>query len=361
MSTPQWHRLGVVAELKKQSLQALQVGAVPIALSYGDGRFGAILGTCIHEGGPLGEGTLEHDCIVCPWHGQMFNRLTGAAAEEGSAAVARFQLKEEGGDLFIDLEPVTPSQPAVKPAHPLTRAIERAPGPLRVVGLSTTAMNRQHPRFSTSEHLLDVALAHAREACGAETRLIKLNDLSFRHCEGYYSKGADTCTWPCTITQQDPADELLAVYEALVFWGDVILVGTPIRWGAPGSLYFKMIERMNCIQNQITIANRVLIRNKVAGFIITGGQDNIQAVAGMMLTFFGELGFQFPQFPFIAHSRGWTAEDMEENVKQVRVSAELREGACALTARCLAMADGLLRAEQPVTSTERGGRKAHPI
>ena len=118
---------------------------------------------------------------------------------------------------------------------------------------------------------------------------------------------------------------------------------------------------MNCIQNQITIANRVLIRNKVAAFIITGGQDNIQGVAGLMMVFFGELGFQFPQFPFIAHSRGWTAEDMDVNVAHVRESAELRDGACALVGRCVAMATLLISADQPVTSTERGGRKAHPI
>jgi CDGSH-type Zn-finger protein len=243
----------------------------------------------------------------------------------------------------------------------LTRDIKREPGPIRVVGLSTTVMNKQHPRFSTSDFLLETALSHARETLGAETRLIKLNELSFRHCEGYYSKGADTCTWPCTITQQDPSDELLSVYESLVFWGDVVLVATPIRWGAPSSLYFKMIERMNCIQNQITVANRVLIRNKVASFIITGGQDNIQAVVGLMMMFFGELGFLFPQFPFIAHSRGWTAEDMEVNVAQVRASADLREGACALVGRCVTMAAELVRADQPVTSTERGGRKAHRI
>src|SRR5215813_5622652 len=70
-----------------------------------------------------------------------------------------------------------------------------------------------------------------------------------------------------------------------------------VRWGTASSLYFKMAERMNCVQNQITIANRVLIRNKVAGFIIVGGQDNIQMVAGQMLGFFAELGFIFPQFP----------------------------------------------------------------
>ena len=165
-------------------------------------------------------------------------------------------------------------------------------------------MNREFPRYSTSEDLLRVALDHA-QAGGAQTKLIRLNDLAFKSCEGYYSKSAHACTWPCSITQMDPTDELREVYEALVFWADVVLIGTSIRWGAASSLYFKMVERMNCIQNQITIRDRVLIRNKVAGFAITGGQDNIQAVVGQMMMFFGELGFTFPQFPFVAHSRGW--------------------------------------------------------
>ena len=108
------------------------------------------------------------------------------------------------------------------------------------------------------------------------------------------------------------------VYEALVHWADAIIVASPIRWGAASSLYFKMAERLNCVQNAITIRNQVLIRNKVAGFIIVGGQDNIQAVAGQMLGFFAELGFSFPQFPYVAHSRGWSHEDMERNVEIVR-------------------------------------------
>jgi hypothetical protein len=37
-----------------------------------------------------------------------------------------------------------------------------------------------------------------------------------------------------------------------------------------------------------------------------------------MLGFFAELGFQFPPFPYVAHSRGWSAEDMERNVAAVR-------------------------------------------
>ena len=156
---------------------------------------------------------------------------------------------------------------------------------------------------------------------GAESRLIRLNELKFRACEGYYSKAARACTWPCSITQMDEADQMDRVYEALVHWADAIIVASPIRWGAASSLYFKMAERLNCVQNAITIRNQVLIRNKVAGFIIVGGQDNIQGVAGQMLGFFAELGFIFPQFPYIAHSRGWSSEDMERNVEIVRNSA----------------------------------------
>ena len=132
------------------------------------------------------------------------------------------------------------------------------------------------------------------------------------------------------------------------------MIATSIRWGAPASLYTKMIERMNCIQNQITIGNRVLIRRKVAAFIITGGQDNIQAVAGQMLTFFAELGFQFPPFPFIAHSRGWTAEDMEENVRTVRESESLRAGARELMMRAVETARHIHEPGHFV----RAGRKA---
>ena len=250
---------------------------------------------------------------------------------------------------------------ATSASHPLERPIDRAPGPIRVAGISTTAMNRQNPRTSTSERLLTIALDHAKTGLAAETRLLKLNELRFRTCEGYYSKSAQACTWPCTITQTDDSDEMQQVYEALVFWADVVLVATPIRWGSASSLFFKMAERMNCIQNQITINNRVLIRNKVASFIITGGQDNIQAVAGQMLMFFAEVGFHFPQFPFIAHSRGWSAEDMERNVEYVEQSDDLRDGARQLVARAVEMASLLNDQGAGVDHTARGGRKASPV
>jgi multimeric flavodoxin WrbA len=157
----------------------------------------------------------------------------------------------------------------------------------------------------------------------------------------------------------DKKDQLDVVYEGFVHWADVVLVATPIRWGAASSLYFKMVERMNCIQNQETIADKVLIRNKVVGLIITGGQDNVQGVAGQMLGFFAELGCHLPPFPYIAHSRGWSAEDMENNVRMVQRSESLRAGARALADRAVDLSRGLLAGTIPECTRERGGRKAH--
>ena len=356
-----WKDLGAVDALKSREVQPIDLDGQLLALIYNDGDFSALAGRCVHAGGPLGEGRLKGDYLVCPWHGWHFDWRTGEGRPGYGVAVPCFETKVEAGRLWVRTTPATEAKRKPdRTAHPLTRPIERGPGPPRVVGISTTVMNRNQPRYSTSEDLLQVALDHATSQ-GSETKLIKLNDLKFRACEGYYSKSAHACTWPCTITQQDSTDELDRVYEALIYWADVVIIASPIRWGSASSLYFKMIERMNCVQNQLTTHDRVLIRNKVAAFIITGGQDNVQAVAGQMMMFFGELGFLFPQFPFIGHSRGWSAEDMENNVAQVQDSPELHAGACSLVDRCLEMATRLIASGQTIAQTERGGRKANPV
>jgi multimeric flavodoxin WrbA/nitrite reductase/ring-hydroxylating ferredoxin subunit len=359
MSDPQWHDLGPIEELKARPLQAVHAGRTAIALSYKDGAFGAVSGVCNHVGGPLGDGSLDGDYVVCPWHHYKFHRVTGSG-EPGfeEDRVPQYELKEEGGHLWVNLTPVRGRHKLHHEPHPLSRRLERAPGPIRVLGISTTNMDPASPRYSTSEALLETALAHAVAARGAETRLLRLRDLKFRPCEGYYSKHAHACTWPCSITQMDPADQMDQVYEGIVFWGDVILIATPIRWGAAGSLFFRMAERLNCVQNQITIRNRVLLRNKVAAFVITGGQDNVQAVAGHLLTFFAELGCVFPQFPFIGHSRGWEAEDMQHNVTYVRDNAGLHEGARDLADRAVTMARLLVDADACSAPVSRSGRKA---
>jgi multimeric flavodoxin WrbA/nitrite reductase/ring-hydroxylating ferredoxin subunit len=361
MAEENWVDLGAAGELSSRPLRHLTAEQRELALSFKDGRFGVVSNACNHAGGPLGEGRLDGDYITCPWHNWKFHRCSGKG-EPGfeEDAVPAYDVKVESGRVLVDMASASKRTRKPHPPHPLARKIQRAPGPIRVAGLATSPMDEANPRFSGSDHLL----RHALDSCashGAESRLIRLNELKFRACEGYYSKSAHACTWPCSITQMDENDQLDRVYDALVHWADAIIVATPIRWGAASSLYFKMAERLNCVQNAITINDNVLIRNKVAGFIIVGGQDNIQAVAGQMLGFFAELGFIFPQFPYIAHSRGWSHEDMEVNVEIVRKSTELAEGAAMLTMRCIELAKYLIARDGAPASIERGGRKAHAV
>jgi multimeric flavodoxin WrbA len=192
----------------------------------------------------------------------------------------------------------------------------------RVLGISTTNANDNiAPRKSTSEEALSFALNHAKNNLHtAETVMIKLRDLEFKHCEGYYSKNAKACIFPCSISEMDKEDQMLQIYEKVILWADVVLISTPIRWGDASSLYYKMIQRLNCVQNQSITNNRYLIQDKVAGFIITGGQDNVQHVAGDMLSFWSQLGFVFGKFPFVGWTRGWYSEDTENNYNMMMSS-----------------------------------------
>src|SRR5690349_13990452 len=92
----EWHDLGEAEPLKSSSLRQLSIGRTKIALSYVNGRFGAVSGVCNHVGGPLGDGHLDGDYITCPWHHYKYHCATGQG-EPGfeDDQIPRYDLKEE--------------------------------------------------------------------------------------------------------------------------------------------------------------------------------------------------------------------------------------------------------------------------
>ncbi len=66
-----------------------------------DGEFYAISDICTHDDGPLVEGELEGECIVCPRHGARFNLKTGAQTMPAFSPVPRFDVKIEGDNILI--------------------------------------------------------------------------------------------------------------------------------------------------------------------------------------------------------------------------------------------------------------------
>ena len=70
-----WIDLGEATELASQPVRRCRAGKTEIALTCINGQFGAVHNACNHVGGPLGEGTLQGDYLVCPWHQWRFNLL----------------------------------------------------------------------------------------------------------------------------------------------------------------------------------------------------------------------------------------------------------------------------------------------
>jgi len=159
-----WVDLGPVEELAAKPLRTVTAGRTMLAVSYVGGAFGVVSAVCNHAGGPLGQGRLEGEYLVCPWHNWKFHCRTGEG-EPGfeEDRVPRYDTKIEGGRLYVDVAGATKRNRKPHAPHPLSRPVMREPGPIRVIGISTTVMDAANPRYSTSDALLDSAIKHAQE------------------------------------------------------------------------------------------------------------------------------------------------------------------------------------------------------
>src|SRR5256712_9215117 len=204
-----WHRLGDKPELLARVPAAFKLDRWSVAVFHHDGQFRAIGNACNHKGGPLSEGQVHGEFVMCPWHAWEYSGVTGKGpAGYDEEQVPSFAVEERQDGVYVQTPPVMPRKLVKhKPSH-LLETHSKTPGaPPRVLGISTTAMDEANPRFSTSDALLEHAMAMAREL-QTDTQLIKLRDLKFQPCEGNYSNASHACTRPRAITERDPDDQL---------------------------------------------------------------------------------------------------------------------------------------------------------
>ena len=96
-------RAAKASEVAPGSIREVQVEGKLIALANVGGTFYAISNTCLHRGGPLGQGMVDTGKIVCPWHGWAYDAGTGEASHNPAAKVTVYPLKMENGDVMIQL------------------------------------------------------------------------------------------------------------------------------------------------------------------------------------------------------------------------------------------------------------------
>ncbi len=74
--------------------------------------YGALDNRCPHQGGPLGEGQIEHGYVICPWHGYEYDPLTGVPPDGYGDTATVYRTERRDGSLFVEL-PVHDDRPSL--------------------------------------------------------------------------------------------------------------------------------------------------------------------------------------------------------------------------------------------------------
>lgn len=100
-----WHKvLDNSKELPEGRVTTVTAGHQDICLAHFEGNFCALDNKCPHQGGPLGEGSIENGLLRCPWHGWDYHPCSGKAPGYDDG-VETYPTKVEDGAVFVGLEP----------------------------------------------------------------------------------------------------------------------------------------------------------------------------------------------------------------------------------------------------------------
>lgn len=102
----QFVKVGTRAEFEDlEAGKLVEAGGQSMAIFNVGGSYYAIENTCPHRGGPLAEGVMAGDEVICPWHGSRFNVKTGAVlTPPAPQGVKSFPVRVTGDDVEVETE-----------------------------------------------------------------------------------------------------------------------------------------------------------------------------------------------------------------------------------------------------------------
>jgi nitrite reductase (NADH) small subunit len=97
-------KIGNVSELPGEGeAKEFILGDKMICIANLNGEYSALDNVCPHRGGPLGQGVIEGDKLVCPWHGWQFDPKTGAVGHAPDQKVPTYPIRIDGDLVVVDL------------------------------------------------------------------------------------------------------------------------------------------------------------------------------------------------------------------------------------------------------------------
>lgn len=98
-----WHKVAELDDLPEGRVRTVHVGRRSLALAHYQGSYGALDNRCPHQGGPLGEGSIEHGWLRCPWHGYDYSPIDGSPPEGFDDAPACFAVEVREDGVYVAL------------------------------------------------------------------------------------------------------------------------------------------------------------------------------------------------------------------------------------------------------------------
>src|SRR5215207_6432102 len=99
----QWHRVEQSDVPEEGRVRSTVVDGRPVALTRCGGQLGALENRCPHQGGPVGEGSIENGWLRCPWHGYDYDPLTDRPPEGFTDAVIAYEVEDREDGVFVRL------------------------------------------------------------------------------------------------------------------------------------------------------------------------------------------------------------------------------------------------------------------
>ncbi len=104
-----WHKVAELGDMQEGRVRSAVAGSTTIALTFCGGRYGALDNHCPHQGGPLGEGSIENGLLRCPWHGYDYDPITGEPPPGFTDAPIAYPVEVRDDGVYVQL--------AESPAH----------------------------------------------------------------------------------------------------------------------------------------------------------------------------------------------------------------------------------------------------
>ncbi len=103
-----WRKVAELDELPEGRVKTVVAGRQSLALTHCNGRYGALENRCPHQGGPLGEGSIEKGWLRCPWHGYDYDPTDGTPPPGFSDAPASYPVEVRDDGVYVEIAPPPP-------------------------------------------------------------------------------------------------------------------------------------------------------------------------------------------------------------------------------------------------------------